>query len=111
MKAKADVEPGICGLRTTIWAESADDRHVTFRVESDCEKVLAFGRALAERRPVDAFAEIGGRTESVVLGLARYELKGCCAGCVTPVGVFKAMQVAAGVALPKDVVIRLGKEA
>ncbi|MFN2352102.1 MAG: hypothetical protein ABR497_09170, partial [Kiritimatiellia bacterium] len=36
-------------------------------------------------------------------------LKGCCAGCAVPVGVFKAMQVAAGLALPKDPTITLFK--
>jgi hypothetical protein len=33
----------------------------------------------------------------------------CCAGCAVPAGLFKAMQVAAGLALPKDITIRLAK--
>jgi hypothetical protein len=40
----------------------------------------------------------------------RATLKGCCAGCAVPAGLFKAMQVAAGLALPKDINIRLTKE-
>ena len=38
------------------------------------------------------------------------ESKGCCAACVAPMGAFKVMQVAAGVALPKDVTLRMRKE-
>jgi hypothetical protein len=37
-------------------------------------------------------------------------LTGCCAGCAVPVGLFKAMQVAAGLALPKDITIKLTKD-
>jgi hypothetical protein len=32
-------------------------------------------------------------------------LKGCCAGCVVPCGIFKTVQVAGGVALPAPVAI------
>jgi len=37
-------------------------------------------------------------------------LKGCCAACAVPIGAFKAMQVAAGVALPKDVSLDIKAE-
>jgi hypothetical protein len=46
----------------------------------------------------------------VVLTTARASLKGCCAACIVPVGAFKAMQVAAGVALPKDVTLKISSE-
>ena len=39
--------------------------------------------------------------ESEVMTIVRRSLKGCCAGCVVPVGVFKAMQVAAGLRFPR----------
>ena len=42
--------------------------------------------------------------------LVRANLHGCCAGCAVPVGLFKAMQVAAGLALPKDIEIALSLE-
>jgi hypothetical protein len=47
--------------------------------------------ALKAKGPVDAYQEIGPAAESVVLGVAREALKGCCAACAAPVGVFKAM--------------------
>jgi len=112
MKAQVIVDAGICGFQTRIGAESDDSQNVTFRVASACEKVRAFGVALIRKGPVDGYAEIGAGTDSVVLTTARESLKGCCAACAAPVGAFKAMQVAAGVALPKDITlhIRAGEE-
>ena len=39
----------------------------------------------------------------------RSTLKGCCSGCAVPVGIFKAMQVAAGLALPAPLSIHIEK--
>lgn len=110
MKAVADVDGGICGFQTRIHAESADAQHVTFSLMSTCEKVREFGDALAAKGPVDGYAELGAGADGVVLSAARAVLKGCCAACAVPVGAFKVMQVAAGVALPKDVTVRMSKE-
>jgi len=41
------------------------------------------------------------------MAVARECLKGCCAGCAVPVAIFKAMQVAAGLALPKSIRIEI----
>jgi len=60
--------------------------------------------------PVDGYAEIGAGSDGVILATARECLKGCCAGCAIPCAIFKAMQVAAAVALPKDITIRIIKE-
>jgi len=46
----------------------------------------------------------------VVMATVREHLKGCCAGCAVPVGIFKGMQVAAGLALPKDITIKMSCE-
>lgn len=35
---------------------------------------------------------------------------GCCAACAVPIGIFKVMQVATGVALPKDVTLKITAE-
>ena len=45
---------------------------------------------------IDAYQEISSAGESVIMQTVRSTLKGCCAGCAVPVGLFKAMQVAAG---------------
>ncbi|MGB9596019.1 MAG: DUF6951 family protein [Candidatus Poribacteria bacterium] len=36
-------------------------------------------------------------------------MKGCCSGCAVPVGIFKSMQVAAMLALPMDISIKIAK--
>ncbi|MFA5343106.1 MAG: hypothetical protein WC381_03995 [Kiritimatiellia bacterium] len=59
---------------------------------------------------LDSYAEIGAGADGIILSTARETLKGCCAACAVPVGAFKAMQVAAGVALPKDVTLKIDSE-
>lgn len=110
MKAQAQVDAGICGFQTRIHAESDDSQNVTFRIVSGCEKAKAFGEALMAKGPVDGYAEIGADADGVILTTARASLQGCCAACAAPVGVFKAMQVAAGLALPKGIEIKLAKD-
>jgi len=107
MKAQAMIDGGICGFHSKVRAESDDSQMVQLTLTSGCEKVAAFGQALAAKGPVDGYAEIGDGADGVVLTTARESLKGCCAACAVPIGVFKAMQVAAGVALPKDVSMRI----
>jgi len=46
----------------------------------------------------------------VVMSAVRATLSGCCAGCAVPVGIFKALQVAARVALPREVTITMAVE-
>ena len=65
---------------------------------------------LREKSPINAYAEISPEADGVVLSVVRSTLKGCCAGCAVPAVLFKAMQVAAGLALPRDISIKLGKE-
>jgi len=71
------------------------------------------GVALTKERRRESKSRCGGMntaSEGVVMAIARGSLKGCCAGCAVPVGVFKAMQVAAGLALPKDIRLKIARE-
>lgn len=101
-----EVHPGVCGFLARIHAASEDQRHVALRISSECETIRALAAKL--REPVDGFAEIqdgfSGRIHKAVQGT----LKGCCSGCVVPSAVFKAMQVASGLALPADAGVRFG---
>ncbi|MFA5864283.1 MAG: hypothetical protein WC975_06305 [Phycisphaerae bacterium] len=110
MKANVSVDAGICGFHTKIMSVSEDGQTVEFQIETGCEKIKALAQALKEKEPVDAYQEISPTGESVVLSVVRSTLKGCCAGCAVPVGLFKAMQIAAGLALPKDIMITISKE-
>jgi hypothetical protein len=110
MKTMAVVDAGICGFQTRIYADSDDAQNVTFKIVSGCEKARGFGDALTAKGPVDGYAEIGAGADGIVLTTGRESLKGCCAACAVPVGAFKAMQVAAAVALPKDVTLKITTE-
>ena len=109
MKAQALIDGGICGFHSKVRADSDDGQMVQFKITSGCEKIQALGKAVEALGPVDAYEEISPEAESRIMKTVRDSLKGCCAGCAAPVGVFKTMQVAAGLALPKDIVIHLSK--
>ena len=81
---------------------------MTFKVESGCEKIRALGEALVAKSPINAYEEISPVGDSVVMATVRECLQGCRAGCA-PVIMFKSMQVAAGLALPKDITITIEK--
>ena len=110
MNIKVEVDAGVCGFQTCVRATSEDGQNVVFDVASGCEKIRGLAGALQANGPVDAFQEISPDGPSVVMRAVRERLKGCCAGCAVPAGVFKAMQVSAGLALPKDISIRMTQE-
>ncbi len=106
MKCVARVWAGVCGFKTTVTADAPDDQLATFEIETDCEKIAGLAAKL-DGKQIDVYDEIGAGFDGVVMTAVRSSLSGCCAGCAVPVGVFKAMQAAARVALPRDVEIRL----
>jgi hypothetical protein len=110
MKATVQIEAGVCGFVTTAYVTSEDGQHVSFEVCSDCDKIRQVAAALSERGEIDAYQEISPTDRSILMQTVRSVLKGCCAGCAVPVGLFKAMQVAAGLALPRDIAITLTAE-
>ena len=109
MKATVEVDAGVCGFHTVATVISPDNQNVSFEVQSDCEKIRAVGEHLKGKGTIDAYQEISPAREGVLMQTVRSTLKGCCVGCAVPSGLFKAMQVAAGLALPKDITIRLAK--
>ena len=92
------------GFTARIEAVSKDHRNVVLRIESGYETI----RTLSARLPlsVDGYKEIRDGFAGTVHQAVRETLKGCCSGCVVPSGLFKAMQVAAGLALPVNARIR-----
>ena len=98
---RTTINAGVCGFHTTVIARSDDMQMVTLEIASECEKIRGLAEAL--RIPIDSYQEIGDGSEGVVLKAARSRLKGCCAGCAVPSGIFKSVQVAGGVALPAPV--------
>ena len=103
---KTRVEAGICGFVTEIEASSEDSQHVSFKVVTDCEKIKNLSEKLTS---YDAYNEIRDGFDGELFKAIRSELKGCCSGCAVPVGLFKSMQVAAMLALPKNISITITK--
>ncbi|MHB1460065.1 MAG: DUF6951 family protein [Armatimonadota bacterium] len=104
--ANVSVQAGICGFVTKISAACDEDQAVSFTIVSDCPNI----KKLADAMPsVDAYDEIGAGYDGELLSTTRTYCKGCCSACVVPNAIFKAMQVAAGLALPAPIMINLIK--
>lgn len=111
MKASVDIEAGVCGFHTQAHLVCEDEQNISScQVTTDCEKIGALAQSLPSLMPLDAYAEISVSGESRLLAHCRDTLTGCCSGCAVPIGLFKAMQVAAGLALPRDVKLHMAKE-
>ena len=105
-EVKGQINAGICGFVTDVTATSEDGQHVNLGVESTCDSI----RKLAESLPeLDAYAELGAGFDGAFHQAVRATLRGCCSGCAVPPGLFKAMQIAAGVALPQSVSMEFEK--
>jgi hypothetical protein len=110
LKSIVEIDAGICGFRTTACVSSEDGQNIAFDIDTNCDKIARLGQTLGEQGSIDAYQEINPNGPSVIMTTVRETLTGCCAGCAVPVGLFKAMQVAAGLALPKEIRIKLIKE-
>lgn len=106
-QVRGTIQAGICGFTTEVVATSEDSQHVTLQVESTCDNI----RQLAAKLPtLDAYSELGAGFAGEFHTVVRESLRGCCSGCVVPCGLFKAMQVAAGVALPQSASLEICRE-
>ena len=102
--AKAEINSGICGFTATVRTRM-DGRKCVISIESDCDAIQRLGEELAE---VDPFQEITFRGEgprALKLGA-----KHCYhTACPVPVGIIKAIEIEAGLALPADATIKPSK--
>lgn len=91
------VDSGICGFQTTVRAGRQAGYTVNLQVESNCPNVAKLAAGLDV---VNAMQELFKKGESQVLSLANRELPHCT--CPAPIGILKAVEAAAGLALPRD---------
>jgi hypothetical protein len=102
--AKADIVSGICGFTASVEAQTAG-RRCTVTIRSECD---AIQRLAAELTEVNPFQEISFRGEGPTI--LRLGARHCYhPACPVPVGIIKAVEVASGLALPKDASIALEK--
>ncbi len=103
--AKAEICSGVCGFNTTVEAQKDGSGQIQLRIESDCKGIQ---RLAGELTQVDPYREFIYRGE----GPLTFELAAeyCShAACPVPVGIIKAIEIEAGLALPADVSIKLSK--
>ena len=105
---KTKVNPGVCGFIADIEAEVRDYQFVTLKANSSCEKISAIAELLSKKE-FDAYNEIRDGFDGEFYKIIKKNLKGACSACAVPVGMFKSMQVAASIALPRDVLIEIKK--
>ncbi|NPV53768.1 MAG: hypothetical protein HPY71_09630 [Firmicutes bacterium] len=104
--ATAEIHSGICGFVTRVKAETSDMQNVALAIESDCPNIQ---KLAGELKSLDAFKEVLSRAVNTIT----YQLasKFCPhPGCPVPSGILKAVEVAVGMALPKDAQILVKKD-
>ena len=107
--ARAQVYAGICGFTTHIQAASEDRQHVTLELKSDCPDVARLAKKF-KGLVLDAYAEIGPCSQAD--SIYETQTMRLCGklphvACPVPAGICKAIEVAAGLALPRDASIRI----
>ena len=103
--AKAHVKAGICGFETTITATTNDDDLIELKVESNCPMVMAGAKELEAMDPLTELFKKPCETE--IYKVVSPHLKHTA--CPVCTAMLKAMEVEAGLALPKDVEIKIEK--
>lgn len=100
------VNPGICGMETCINVESEDMQTARIKIDSDCQFIRAVA---AELQEIDAYTECFAKLgDSQIYALANKYCKH--PGCPIPPAIIKGVEVACGLALPKDVEIKINKK-
>ena len=101
--ATVGINAGVCGYNTTVTAVRGPGYSVHLSIESECPHVRKIGEEISE---VDALQQIGLRGGLPPVLQTAYNL--CAhAACPVPSGLVKAIEVAAGLALAKDVTMRV----
>ncbi len=102
--AKADITSGICGFTAKVETRMVGSR-CTVSVESDCDAIRRLAEELTEVEPFQEITFRGEGPRALQLGA-----KHCYhPACPVPVGIIKAIEVEAGLALPANAAIRLSK--
>ncbi|MBR9979954.1 MAG: hypothetical protein KFF50_02900 [Desulfatitalea sp.] len=100
------VDPGICDFPCTIAATLSGHRKVTVTITgSECKQIQQLSTTLTEMTIKELFLPL---TRNPVYGSA--EKAGCHSSCVVPAAIIKVVEVAMGMALPKDVGIKFKRK-
>ena len=102
--AKAEIFAGNCGYNTEVEA-TMNGKVVKLNITSECPAMQKMAEELTEVNP---YSEISFRRAMPKIHEAGH--KHCThAACPVPVGIIKAVEIEAKLALPTDVTIKLSK--
>ncbi len=96
--AKIRINPGACGMEVIVDVAVKDKKSFTVSIISNCKMVEKLGQELNELTMMDAFRHIHVNPV-YVKGAACLKH----AACPVPSGILKALEVAAGLNVPRDV--------
>jgi hypothetical protein len=100
------VNPGVCGLNTSIKVDSEDMQTAIIEICTDCPNIKPMEQELKE---VDGYEVCFSKPgDSKVYELAKKYCRH--AACPVPIAIIKGVEVACGLVLPKDVEIKVTKE-
>ncbi len=100
MATKVIINPGACGFAATVVVEKNEDKNFSLTITSECPMVSKLGTEIAELTMGDAF--------KALLNNRVYKKGAAClrhVACPVPSGILKALEVEAGLNVPKDVAI------
>lgn len=99
------VNPGVCGFNTNIKVDCEDMQNAVIEIVTECPNIKPMEQELKE---VDGYEECFSKLgDSKVYELAKKYCKH--AACPVPSAIIKGIEVACGLALPKDVDIKICK--
>ena len=103
--AKANIDSGICGFITNVKTTAGEDHQILIKIESECPDIQKLAENISEVNPWEEISYRKG-VPSIISKGQEY-----CAhpGCPVPAGIIKAVEVEAGLALPKDASIQIEK--
>ena len=93
------VDPGVCGLAADIRVDMVGSMEAKITVDTDCAMITDLVAGLGET--VDPYAVLGMTGEPPLMESGRVGTR-IHAACPTIAGIAKAVEVASGMALPKD---------
>lgn len=104
--ARVDVNPGICGLTTQLTITADAMQMVKVEIKSECPHIMAMKDQFTE---LDGYEECFSKySESTVYKVCEKHCKHLA--CPVPTAIIKGIEVACGLALPKDVAIHVEKD-
>ncbi|MFQ5975791.1 MAG: hypothetical protein ACE5J5_05720 [Candidatus Hydrothermarchaeales archaeon] len=103
--SKVTVDAGICGFTAIIKAKKKGKNKVRVKIFCPCEMIKNLDKDLNEIEiSSDAFLKM---CDSVIYRLASKHIKHTA--CPIPTAILKAVEVEMGLALPKDVTMKIAK--